>query len=89
MNHMNNSVSYDTFQRFLTTICEQVMASEREAGVFVPPAIRGSEFIHFAMDNADWHERTPDGSTFHCMTTNVYGYGILAGTDTSFTAVTV
>ena len=84
MNHMNNSVSYDTFQRFLTTICEQVMASEREAGVFVPPAIRGCEFIHFAMDNADWHERTPDGSTFHCMTTNVYGYDMVAGTDASF-----
>ena len=84
MNHINNSVSYYTFKRFLTTICEQVMASEREAGVFVPPAIRGCEFIHFAMDNEDWHERTPDGSNFHCMTTNVYGYDMVAGTDASF-----
>jgi hypothetical protein len=68
LNHMDNCVSYDTFQRYLTTICEKMLEAEREEGIFVPPAVKGCKFIHFAVDNADWHEKTPDGSTFHAMT---------------------
>ena len=47
---------------------------EHEVGVFIPPAVSGCNFVHFAIDNADWHEKTPDGTTFQAMTTNVYGY---------------
>lgn len=74
LNHLNVSVSYDTFHRYLTGVCEQMMDAEKEDGIFCPPAVKGCKFIHFAIDNADWHEKTPDGSTFHAMTTNVYGY---------------
>ena len=74
LNHMNVSLSYDTFHRYITAMCEQVMDAEKENNIFSPPAVKGCKFIHFAMDNADWHEKTPDGSTFHAMTTNVYGY---------------
>ena len=74
LNHMNESVSYDAFQRYLTFMCEQMIEEERQEGIFPPPVIAGCSFIHFAIDNADWHAKTPDGSTFHAMTTNVYGY---------------
>ena len=50
------------------------MEEERQEGIFSPPAIAGWSFIHFAIDNPDWHEKTLDGSTFHPMTTNVYCY---------------
>ena len=59
LNHMNES--YDTFQRYLTSVCEQMMEEEIEEDIFSPPVISGSKFIHFAINNADWHEKIPDG----------------------------
>ena len=50
------------------------MGDELEEGICSAPAIAGCKFVHFAIHNADWHEKTPDGSTFHEMTTNVFGY---------------
>lgn len=82
LNHMNLSVGYDTFHRYITAMCEQMMDDEKEEGIYTPAAIKGCKFIQFAIDNADWHEKTPDGSTFHAMTTNIYGYD--KNFDTSF-----
>lgn len=74
LTHMNRCVSFDTFQRHLTSICEEMIEEENNNGIFIPPAVKDCDFLHFAINNVDWHERTPEGSTFHAMTTNVYGY---------------
>jgi len=74
LNHMNDSVSYSTFQRYLTSLCEQIMDIEKSEGIYISPAILGSIFIHCAIDNIDWHLNSLDGSSFHAMTINVYGY---------------
>lgn len=71
---MNSSVSYSTFQRYLTSVCESIMEEEERDGVYCPPQIKDCNFIHCAIDNADWHEKTSDGTTFHAMTINAYGY---------------
>jgi len=57
LNHMNMSVGYDTFHRYITAICEQMMDAEKEDGMYSPPAINGCKFIQFAIDNADWQEK--------------------------------
>ncbi len=65
MNQLNLSVSYDTFQRELTHICDVIIQCVDESGIYVPPNMKNGVFTQFAMDNIDWREQTPDGSTFH------------------------
>ena len=57
LNHMNVSVGYDTFHRYIIAMCEQIMDAEKEDSMYSPPAINGCKFIQFAIDNADWHEK--------------------------------
>ena len=74
LNHLNVSISYSTFQRYLTSLCEQMMDTERSEGIYISPAILGSHFIHCAIANIDWRLNTLYGSSFHAITINIYGY---------------
>lgn len=65
MNRLQQSISYDSFHRILTSVYNNVIAIKEEKGIYVPPNMRHGVFTHFAMDNIDWNEKTADGSTYH------------------------
>ena len=73
-NRLNQSVSYTTFQRYLTGMCENIIDVEQKEGIYIPPNLSTCDFAHFAIDNIDWHENTPDGKTFHGMSIIAFGY---------------
>lgn len=65
MNRLSQSISYDTFQRHLTSVYNSIINKVQESGTYLPPNMEPGKFTQFAMDNIDWQEKTQDGTTFH------------------------
>ena len=65
INRLSQSISYDTFQRHLTSVYNSIINKVQENGIYIPPNMEPGKFTQFAMDNIDWQEKTQDGTTFH------------------------
>ena len=70
-NRLGQGISYDTFQRQLTSLTVSIMQQVEENGVLIP-----AEMTHnpstphvFAIDNLDRMNTTHDGGSFHATTT--------------------
>jgi hypothetical protein len=61
------SVNYDRIKQINESIAKAVVKRmEITNGIYVPPELKNGEFTHFAADNLDFQEDTPDGKrTLH------------------------
>ena len=56
------SINYDRVKRIENNIAETVIAHmENTDGIYIPPDLEPNMFTHFATDNLDFNEDTPDG----------------------------
>ena len=70
MNHLDQSISYDTFHRILTSIYNDVINTIQEKGIYIPPNMRCDTFTLFALDNIDWHEKNMRWNNIPCYKCN-------------------
>lgn len=64
---LNLTISYDRIMKIETEMANATtnMMSQKN-GVYVPPSLTKGHRLHFAIDNTDFHNDTPDGkSEFH------------------------
>ncbi|CAG9769899.1 unnamed protein product [Ceutorhynchus assimilis] len=68
------SVDYSKIIMIETDMAKSVLKTITDNdGVYIPPELQEKEFVHFAADNLDFHEDTPDGRrTLHA--TVLVGY---------------
>ena len=64
MNRINQSISYDTLHRLLTSAYNSIISTIEDKGIYIPPNMRHGVFTQYSMDNIDWSEKTADGSTY-------------------------
>ena len=73
MNRFGNSISYQDAQRYITTMAQPTDEPEQDKPL-IPSNLKSGLFTHCAIDNLDFHEHIPDGSTMHGTTHNIYQY---------------
>ena len=67
LSELSLTISYDKIMKIETEIANTATKIIRENdGVFIPPTVTQDTKIHFAIDNTDFHNDTPDGKLeFH------------------------
>ena len=67
LSHIGVSVNYDRVKVIENSIAKAVLKRMADSGgVYVPPELKSDRFTHFATDNLDFTEDTPDGKrTLH------------------------
>ena len=74
LNRFGHTISYDDAQRYISTEAPYVDQQTIENGHFIPSGIVSSQFTQYALDNPNFHEHTPDGSTLHVPSHIIYQY---------------
>ena len=55
MNRFGNCASYNTVQRYLTTVTNDASEREERDGLFIPTNIVPGQFLQCALDNLNFH----------------------------------
>ena len=72
MNRFGNSIGYQDAQRYITSKAHAATTVPEEA--LIPCNLKTGLFTQCALDNLDFDEHTPDGTTMHGTTHNIYQY---------------
>ena len=74
LNRLGHSVSYNSAQRCLTTVANEVNEKEEKEGIFIPENIVHGCFLQAALDNLNFHSETEDGGSLDATTNIIYQY---------------
>ena len=72
VNRFGNCVSYNTAQRYITTVANEVSEREERDGLFIPTNIVPGQFLQCALDNLNFHSETEDGGSLDATTNIIY-----------------
>ena len=71
---MGNGVRYNTVQRYLTTVANDVSEREERDRLFIPTNFVPGQFLQCALDNLNFHSETEDGGSLDATTNIIYQY---------------
>ena len=72
MNRFGNCASYNTVQRYLTTVANDASEREERDGLFIPTNIVLGQFLQCALDNLNFRSETEDGGSLDATTNIIY-----------------